>query len=142
MGIAAHPDDAEYDGAGVAMKWARQGHHVKFVSTTNGDIGHWQMAGGPLALRRKKEGLAVARRLGLPADVLAEAESAMPEAQRALEALLAALEAKTQALEAREAAAAARAPAAGAAGAASGGRVEVWPWKKGRCSAGAPRKRS
>src|SRR5689334_12630017 len=53
--FGAHPDDAEYRGAGVAMKWARAGHHVKFVSTTNGDIGHWQSAGGPLALRRLKE---------------------------------------------------------------------------------------
>ena len=53
--FGAHPDDAEYRGAGVAMKWARMGHHVKLVSATNGDIGHWQMAGGPLALRRKKE---------------------------------------------------------------------------------------
>ena len=47
--FGAHPDDAEYRGAGVAMKWARAGHHVKLVSATNGDIGHWQMAGGPLA---------------------------------------------------------------------------------------------
>jgi LmbE family N-acetylglucosaminyl deacetylase len=52
------------------MKWARLGHHVKFVSTTNGDIGHWQMAGGPLAQRRKKEVLAVAQRLGVPTEVL------------------------------------------------------------------------
>src|SRR5579883_16281 len=53
--FGAHPDDAEYRGAGVAMKWARQGHHVKLVSATNGDIGHWSMAGGPLAERRKRE---------------------------------------------------------------------------------------
>ena len=57
-------------------------------------------------------GLAVAQRLGLPAEVLAEAEAAMPEAQRALEALLADLEAKTQALEAREREAATRERAA------------------------------
>ena len=62
--FGAHPDDAEYRGAGVAMKWAKMGHHVKLVSATNGDIGHWQMAGGPLALRRKKEVLEVDRRLG------------------------------------------------------------------------------
>jgi LmbE family N-acetylglucosaminyl deacetylase len=68
--FGAHPDDAEYRGAGVAMKWARQGHHVKFVSATNGDIGHWQMAGGPLAQRRKKEVLEVARRLGVTTEVL------------------------------------------------------------------------
>ena len=26
--FGAHPDDSEYRGAGVAMKWAKQGHHV------------------------------------------------------------------------------------------------------------------
>jgi LmbE family N-acetylglucosaminyl deacetylase len=68
--FGAHPDDAEYGAAGVAMKWARQGHHVKLVSTTNGDIGHWGMAGGPLAQRRTKEVLEVARRLGVTTEVL------------------------------------------------------------------------
>jgi LmbE family N-acetylglucosaminyl deacetylase len=68
--FGAHPDDAEYRGAGVAMKWAKQGHHVKLVSTTNGDIGHWQMAGGPLAQRRIKEVMEVGRRLGATTEVL------------------------------------------------------------------------
>ena len=68
--FGAHPDDAEYRGAGAAMKWARMGHHVKFVAATNGDVGHWQMAGGPLALRRKKEVMAVAQRLGVTTEVL------------------------------------------------------------------------
>jgi N-acetylglucosamine malate deacetylase 1 len=68
--FGAHPDDAEYRGAGVAMKWARAGHHVKLVSTTNGDIGHWQSAGGPLAQRRKTEVLEVGRRLGVTTEVL------------------------------------------------------------------------
>ena len=68
--FGAHPDDAEYRGAGVAMKWAKAGHHVKLVSATNGDIGHWQMAGGPLAQRRKQEVLEVARRLGVTTEVL------------------------------------------------------------------------
>lgn len=68
--FGAHPDDAEYRGAGVAMKWAKLGHHVKLVSATNGDIGHWRMAGGPLAMRRKKEVLAVAQRLGVTTEVL------------------------------------------------------------------------
>lgn len=68
--FGAHPDDAEYRGAGVAMKWARAGHHVKLVSTTNGDVGHWQQAGGPLALRRKQEVAEVARRLGVANEVL------------------------------------------------------------------------
>ncbi len=68
--FGAHPDDAEYRGAGVAMKWAKAGHHVKLVSTTNGDIGHWQIAGGPLAIRRKNEVMEVARRLGVTTEVL------------------------------------------------------------------------
>ncbi len=68
--FGAHPDDAEYRGAGVAMKWAKLGHHVKLVSTTNGDIGHWQMAGGPLAERRRKEVLEVGRRLGVTTEIL------------------------------------------------------------------------
>ncbi len=68
--FGAHPDDSEYRGAGVAMKWARAGHHVKLVSTTNGDIGHWQQAGGPLAQRRTKEVQEVARRLGVATEVL------------------------------------------------------------------------
>ena len=68
--FGAHPDDSEYRGAGVAMKWARKGHHVKLVSTTNGDIGHWQIAGGPLAQRRKNEVMEVGRRLGVTTEVL------------------------------------------------------------------------
>jgi LmbE family N-acetylglucosaminyl deacetylase len=68
--FGAHPDDAEYRGAGVAMKWAKAGHHVKLVSATNGDIGHWQSAGGPLAQRRIKEVEEVARKLGVTVEVL------------------------------------------------------------------------
>jgi LmbE family N-acetylglucosaminyl deacetylase len=68
--FGAHPDDAEYRGAGVAMKWAKAGHKVKLVSTTNGDIGHWQTAGGPLAQRRLKEVQEVAKRLGVEVEVL------------------------------------------------------------------------
>src|SRR4051794_23558605 len=68
--FGAHPDDAEYRGAGVAMKWAKAGHHVKLVSATNGDIGHWESAGGPLALRRLKEVQAVAKAPGGANEVL------------------------------------------------------------------------
>src|SRR5262249_1253633 len=55
---------------GVAAKWAAAGHHVKFVSVTNGDIGHWRSAGGPLALRRKAEVEKAARLLGIATQVL------------------------------------------------------------------------
>jgi LmbE family N-acetylglucosaminyl deacetylase len=43
---------------------------VKLVSATNGDIGHWQMAGDPLALRRKQEVQVVGRKLGVTTEVL------------------------------------------------------------------------
>ncbi len=46
-------------------------------------------------------GLAIARRLGVPADVLAEAERAVPDAERTLDRLLAAVEARGRDLEAR-----------------------------------------
>ena len=50
--------------------WAAQGHHVKFVSVTNGDIGHWRVAGGPLARRRKAEVEQAAKILGIATEVL------------------------------------------------------------------------
>ena len=68
--FGAHPDDAEYKAGGTAAKWVKLGHHVKLVSVTNGDIGHWKMAGGPLALRRKAEVKAAAKILGVTSEVL------------------------------------------------------------------------
>lgn len=68
--FGAHPDDAEFKAGGTAALWASQGHHVKLVSVTNGDIGHWQMAGGPLAQRRTAEVHACAKVLGVTAQVL------------------------------------------------------------------------
>jgi len=55
IAFGGHPDDCEVRAAGVASMWAAMGHKVKFVSLTNGDIGHYSMAGGPLALVRKAE---------------------------------------------------------------------------------------
>ncbi len=68
--FGAHPDDAEFKAGGTAALWAKQGHHVKLCSVTNGDIGHWQMAGGPLAHRRAAESAAVAKKLGVTSQVL------------------------------------------------------------------------
>ena len=68
--FGAHPDDCELKAAGVALLWASRGHHVKFVSVTNGDIGHWRDAGGPLARRRKAEVEKAARVLGIATEVL------------------------------------------------------------------------
>lgn len=68
--FGAHPDDCELKAAGTAALWAAQGHHVKFVSVTNGDVGHWRMAGGPLAQRRTAEVEKCAQILGITAQVL------------------------------------------------------------------------
>ena len=70
IAFGAHPDDCEIFVGGTACLWAEQGHHVKLVSATNGDIGHWQMAGGPLAQRRTQEVQAVAKVFGTTAHVL------------------------------------------------------------------------
>jgi N-acetylglucosamine malate deacetylase 1 len=68
--FGAHPDDPEYKTGGTAALWAKQGHHVKLVSMTNGDIGHWQSAGGPLANRRRAEAAAADKVLGVTSEVL------------------------------------------------------------------------
>ncbi len=68
--FGAHPDDCELQAGGVAALWAAQGHHVKFVSVTNGDIGHWREAGGPLARRRTAEVERAAHILGITTEVL------------------------------------------------------------------------
>ena len=68
--FGAHPDDCELQAGGVAALWAAHGHHVKFVSVTNGDIGHWREAGGPLARRRTAEVERAARILGITTEVL------------------------------------------------------------------------
>jgi LmbE family N-acetylglucosaminyl deacetylase len=70
IAFGAHPDDCEIRAGGVAAMWAAQGHHVKFVSTTNGDIGHWKMAGGPLAKRRTREVQEAAEILNIETEVL------------------------------------------------------------------------
>src|SRR5262245_12496020 len=68
--FGAHPDDCEIQAGGVAAMWAAKGHHVKLVSVTNGDIGHWREAGGPLAKRRKAEAERADQILGVTCEVL------------------------------------------------------------------------
>src|SRR5215204_3956441 len=68
--FGAHPDDCELDAGGTAARWAKLGHKVKFVSVTNGDIGHHEMAGAILARRREAEVQKCAKILGITTDVL------------------------------------------------------------------------
>jgi N-acetylglucosamine malate deacetylase 1 len=68
--FGAHPDDCELDAGGTAARWAKLGHKVKFVSVTNGDIGHHEIAGAFLARRRAAEVQRCAEILGVTTEVL------------------------------------------------------------------------
>jgi LmbE family N-acetylglucosaminyl deacetylase len=70
IAFGAHPDDAELKASGVAALWAAAGHKVKFVAMTNGDVGHFEQAGGPLARRRQAEVAECGRILGIESQVL------------------------------------------------------------------------
>jgi LmbE family N-acetylglucosaminyl deacetylase len=70
IAFGAHPDDAEIRVGGAAILWGRQGHHVKLVSVTNGDIGHFRQSGPALAARRYQEVQEAAKILGTITAVL------------------------------------------------------------------------
>src|SRR5258708_4695 len=65
IAIGAHPDDCDIKSAGTAIKFARAGHMVKFLSVTNGDAGHQGEGGGMLAKRRYLETQESKRRSGI-----------------------------------------------------------------------------
>lgn len=65
IAIFAHPDDGDYKMGGTAVLLAQMGHHVKFLSLTNGDAGHYKEGGGVLGQRRRAEAEEAARRLGI-----------------------------------------------------------------------------
>src|SRR5687768_15081559 len=70
IAFGAHPDDAELKFAGTAALFAAQGHKVKLVALTNGDVGHFAQAGPPLAQRRKAEVEACHKKIGVESAVL------------------------------------------------------------------------
>lgn len=53
--FGAHPDDCDVLAGGTAALYSEMGHEVKFVSMTNGNKGHHEMAPDELAARRKEE---------------------------------------------------------------------------------------
>jgi LmbE family N-acetylglucosaminyl deacetylase len=68
--FGAHPDDCDLDAGGIAIKYVKMGHKVKFVSMTNGDAGHQSMGGGALAKRRIAEAQEAGRRFSVEYTVL------------------------------------------------------------------------
>src|SRR5689334_7280942 len=65
IAFGAHPDDCDLKFGGTAAKFAKAGHAVKFVSVTNGDVGHQTLHGAELARRRQAEAKESGRRLGI-----------------------------------------------------------------------------
>lgn len=68
--VGAHPDDCDIRAGGTALLYAEAGHNVLFVSTTNGDAGHYEKGGGMLAKIRREEAKEAGKRFGVEYVVL------------------------------------------------------------------------
>ena len=75
--IGAHPDDCEFRAGATAVKYSSLGHTVKFVSCTNGELGHFAMSGKALAEIRKNEHQCSARVAGIEGEVLDIADGSL-----------------------------------------------------------------
>ena len=65
MVIGAHPDDADITCGGLAVSLIQRGFKVKFVSITDGRMGHHRLTPDETAATRRAETLEAARRFGL-----------------------------------------------------------------------------
>ena len=69
LAIGAHQDDNEFRVGGMAHKWVKAGHEVRFLSMCNGCGGHHIMTPEETTARRAKESAKVAEYLGIRYDV-------------------------------------------------------------------------
>ncbi|MBR6766118.1 MAG: PIG-L family deacetylase [Clostridia bacterium] len=69
LAIGAHQDDNEFRVGGIAHKWVKAGHTVRFLSMCNGCGGHHVMTPEETSARRYKESMAVAEYLGVEYDI-------------------------------------------------------------------------
>ena len=69
LAIGAHQDDNEFRVGGMAHKWVKAGHEVRFLSMCNGCGGHHIMTPEETTARRAKESAKVAEYLGIKYDV-------------------------------------------------------------------------
>lgn len=67
--VGPHPDDCDIRCGGTALRYAKAGHVVKFLSLCNGCGGHQTMAPQELTRRRYLETQEVARRAGIEYEV-------------------------------------------------------------------------
>lgn len=68
--FGAHPDDCDLDAGGTALLFSTMGHRVKFVSLTNGDVGHYSHSREELEAIRRKEAAEAGKRFGVTYTVL------------------------------------------------------------------------
>ena len=69
LAIGAHQDDNEFRCGGLAHKYVKMGHEVRFLSMCNGCGGHHLMTPEETTARRAKESASVASYLGITYDV-------------------------------------------------------------------------
>ena len=69
LSIGAHQDDNEFRCGGLAQKYAKAGHEVRFLTLCNGCGGHHIMTPEETVARRAKEAEAVASLLGVTNDI-------------------------------------------------------------------------
>lgn len=69
LSIGAHQDDNEFRVGGMAYKWVKAGHEVRFLSMCNGCGGHHLMTAEETSARRAKESAAVAEFAGIKYDI-------------------------------------------------------------------------
>ena len=74
MMIGAHPDDCDFRSGGLALKYARAGHKVKFLAMVNGCGGHHELKPSEIAKRRREETLKIAEFAGIEYDVWEDSE--------------------------------------------------------------------
>lgn len=66
--LGAHPDDAEFHAGGLAAIYRQAGHHVRMISVTNGESGHFRISGKELANIRRTEARAAGKVIGATYD--------------------------------------------------------------------------
>src|SRR5579863_32348 len=62
--LGAHPDDAEFHAGGLAAIYREAGHHVRMISVTNGESGHFRISGKELVNIRRSEARAAGKVIG------------------------------------------------------------------------------
>lgn len=77
MIVGAHPDDAEFNAAGLMLRYAEQGCAIAITCLTDGSAGHQTQSRKELAKRRAEEAATAARLLGAELTIWPDADGAL-----------------------------------------------------------------